>query len=1305
MDGLLPQGEGEMSHREFCNWSHYLEEDLSVALWVKCRGKWQAGIKCSRADWPLSTLKAKPTHDKKKYFVIFFPTTRNYSWADSLLVCSITEFPEPTAHKTHSAGLEMVKDLTFARRFNIQKLAVGMLSICDRLHSEALVETARNVTVWKEFAAKASLCEDYKDLGRMILKLRSMILDCYINVDWLHDSFDTWVQNCQDVQSAESFEILKEELVESIMWNEINLLWDAPVQQDMGPEWKTWKQDAMKLFSILNPISSGGDTEQNCNDNLSPTNLQTSRKRAKLEIRRADFHTSSTDPKVSQSHQSLAIGIDTGFFDGGDSKEAKRFREESDRWDQMIVEGESKDSIRTKEIKVTPATKQLDKESRNNRQCIAFVESKGRQCVRWANEGDVYCCVHLAARFVSHMAKSEGLTPVDQPICGGTTTQGTRCKHRSLVGSAFCKKHRPFNETKTSICKDLVVFKESESLVQSVAPVSVLAENSRNLDHCIGSYANENDPCVESPKRHLLYCEKHLPSWLKRARNGKSRIISKEVFMDLLKECSSHEEKLHLHQACELFYRLFKSVLSLRNPVPKEIQFQWAISEASRNFKVGEFLMKLVLTEKDRLARFWGFNENNSETLISSTVVEEEPVIMSIENEKDDERGPDIEEEIKCKICSEEFIDGKVLGSHFMESHKKEVQWMFRGYVCAICLDSFTNKKILETHVQERHHVQFVEHCLLFQCIPCSSHFGNLDELWSHVLSSHLSELRLSKVVEKSNQSAGETSPRKPDIDLPSQAGLRKFVCRFCGLKFDLLPDLGRHHQAAHMGPNPLSSRATKRGIRHYAYKLKSGRLSRPRFKKGIGGATYRIRSRVSSSSIKKRIQVSNAVINGGLKVQSHAAGSTSLGRLVESQCSSVAKMLFSEIQKTKARPNNHDIFSIAQSTCCKGRLQGLLEDKYGILPERLYLKAAKLCSEHNIQVEWHREGYNCPKGCKTITSSQVSAPLMPPSNDTVCSKDVHSPDSVSDEWELDECHYVLDSQKIRRKLGCRDISFGKESVPVAFVVDDNESIKIPMPWESFNYVTKPLLDDSLALDTESVQLGCCCEELTCSPLNCDHVYLFDNDYEDAKDIDRQPMLGRFPYDEKGRIILEEGYPVYECNPMCRCSKSCQNRVLQNGLRVKLEIFKTEKKGWGVRAVDIIPRGTFVCEFIGEVVNEQEAKERHSRYEDGCSFFYYFNWHLNDMSRLIEGQASYVIDATKYGNVSRFINHSCLPNLVNYQVLVECMDFQLAHIGLYANCDIAAGEELTYDYRYELVPGEGQPCYCGAASKCRGRLC
>ena len=100
------------------------------------RGKWQAGIRCARADWPLSTLRAKPTHDRKQYFVIFFPHTRNYSWADMLLVRSINEYPQPIAYKTHLAGLKMVKDLTVARRFIMQKLVVGMLNIIDQFHSD-----------------------------------------------------------------------------------------------------------------------------------------------------------------------------------------------------------------------------------------------------------------------------------------------------------------------------------------------------------------------------------------------------------------------------------------------------------------------------------------------------------------------------------------------------------------------------------------------------------------------------------------------------------------------------------------------------------------------------------------------------------------------------------------------------------------------------------------------------------------------------------------------------------------------------------------------------------------------------------------------------------------------------------------------------------------------------------------------------------------------------------------------------------------------------------------------------------------
>lgn len=51
-----------------------------------------------------------------------------------LLVRSIDEFPHPIAYKTHKVGLKLVKDLTVARRFIMQKLAVGMLNIVDQFH-------------------------------------------------------------------------------------------------------------------------------------------------------------------------------------------------------------------------------------------------------------------------------------------------------------------------------------------------------------------------------------------------------------------------------------------------------------------------------------------------------------------------------------------------------------------------------------------------------------------------------------------------------------------------------------------------------------------------------------------------------------------------------------------------------------------------------------------------------------------------------------------------------------------------------------------------------------------------------------------------------------------------------------------------------------------------------------------------------------------------------------------------------------------------------------------------------------------
>ncbi|XP_076921428.1 histone-lysine N-methyltransferase SUVR5-like [Bidens hawaiensis] len=1277
----LPAGNQECeSSRSEPEW---LEQDQPMPVWVKWRGKWQAGIRCARSDWPLLTVRAKPRHDRKQYLVIFFPRKRNYSWADVLLLRPINEYPEPIAYRSHNAAVKVVKDLTVARRYIIQKIAVSMINTIEQLNSEALTENARSVVVWKEFALEASRCKDYSDLGNMLLKLEKMILQHFINSNWLENSHETWARRCQTAHSAEFIEMLKEELSESIKWNEVQALPNS--NTDIGSEWRTLKPEVMKWFSMSNPSFNTENTEPQNNDGFPNPGLQVSRKRAKLEIRRAE--TAAPPVDTLYNWPIVPLGSEVSLTETS----------EPDRWGAIVVEpGTSSQEAHLRSLEMTPTDKN---------KCAAFIEAKGRRCVRWANDGDIYCCVHLSARFSANVVKQEvNSPPTDAHLCDGITVLGTKCKHRALPGSSSCKKHRsgkeimvfspppPENKLKRKLvdevgfpevnnCKELVL--AGHFGTHDPEPNAVGIEyNVGGPLRCVGDGVG----CNETPTRHTLYCDNHLPNWLKRARNGKSRIISKDVFIDLLKSCQSHEQKLHLHRACELFYKFFKSVLSLRSPVPKDMQLQWVVTEASKDVNTGHFLMKLVCSEKERLVRVWGFN--------SDTVAQIESFNVVMSNNNDDII-------VKCSICSLEFVDDQALAKHWVDNHKNEARSLFKRYVCAICLDPFPEYNLLEAHVKERHSVEFVEQCMLYQCIPCGNRFGSPDQLWAHVVLHHPANFKqLQNALPVPPHDDGNDSIKVQNVfknNSSNLLGLQRFVCRFCLLRFDLLPDLGRHHQAFHM--------LTSGGPR----KLKAGR----RFKKGLG-----MRNRGLGGLKKLNQGPFRQVTEGELQVY-ESNQSVSLGRLTEPECSNVAKLLHSKITKTKPHPGSLELLRVACSACCKTSFQTLLEKKYGKLPERLYLKAAKLCSERGVVIEWHQEGYICPKGCNLFNDD--SDLLLPLKNLPERSVRAEEETSQLSDWPMDGSHHIVHYNSYRQestdKSGivlCDDISFGKESVPVACVVDehllaslhndDERSNACFLPWESFTYVTKSLVDKSVNLESQSLQLGCGCAHLTCSPKGCDHVYLFDNDYEDAKDFNGKSMKGRFPYDNKGRIILEEGYLVYECNRYCNCNKYCPNRVLQNGVRVKLEVFKTEGKGWAVRAGERIERGTFVCEYVGEVIDKNEANKRRNRLDkEDSSFIYDIDARVNDVIRLSEGEASYAIDTTKYGNVSRYINHSCSPNLENHQVLIESLDSELSHIGLYASRDIAAGEELNFDYMYKAPPGKGRECRCGSAN-CRGQV-
>lgn len=127
-----------------------------------------------------------------------------------------------------------------------------------------------------------------------------------------------------------------------------------------------------------------------------------------------------------------------------------------------------------------------------------------------------------------------------------------------------------------------------------------------------------------------------------------------------------------------------------------------------------------------------------------------------------------------------------------------------------------------------------------------------------------------------------------------------------------------------------------------------------------------------------------------------------------------------------------------------------------------------------------------------------------------------------------------------------------------------------------------------------------------------------------------------FPYYTNGRIRVSPGKPIYECNSACVCGPECCNRVVQKLRSIPLCIFRTgDAKGWGVKAVTEIKKNSFVCEYTGEVIMFDEAEQRGAvANAKGLTYIFDLDFHSED-----DG-CSFSIDASKYGNISHFFNHS-----------------------------------------------------------------
>ena len=139
-----------------------------------------------------------------------------------------------------------------------------------------------------------------------------------------------------------------------------------------------------------------------------------------------------------------------------------------------------------------------------------------------------------------------------------------------------------------------------------------------------------------------------------------------------------------------------------------------------------------------------------------------------------------------------------------------------------------------------------------------------------------------------------------------------------------------------------------------------------------------------------------------------------------------------------------------------------------------------------------------------------------------------------------------------------------------------------------------------------------------------------------------------------------------------------------------IEVRESEIHGTGVFASTKVPKGKKVIEYVGEKITKKESARRsialieknRGSETDGAVYIFEVN-------------KRHDIDGNIPENTARFINHSCDPNCEP--------DVIKNRVWLISTRKIKKGEELSYNYGFDLDDYEEHKCRCGA-KECIGYI-
>lgn len=277
----------------------------------------------------------------------------------------------------------------------------------------------------------------------------------------------------------------------------------------------------------------------------------------------------------------------------------------------------------------------------------------------------------------------------------------------------------------------------------------------------------------------------------------------------------------------------------------------------------------------------------------------------------------------------------------------------------------------------------------------------------------------------------------------------------------------------------------------------------------------------------------------------------------------------------------------------------------------------------------------------------------------------------------------------------------------------------------------------------EDFRSGCECEEDENCAKDCDCL----SDLDEENIINSEFSNAYYSAGPRKGLLREEilelsSDEIYECSDLCACSPDCPNRVVGRGRKFNIEVFKTnDGRGFGmlsmyptpfatmltfitgVRAREDIRKGQFVDKYVGEILTPAEANRRRDQAQYRKDLYLFALDKFNDPKagdERLKGEP-YEVDGEYMAGPTRFINHSCDPNLRIMAVVTDRANKHLHELCFFALCDIPRLTELTFDYVAGTKTAEDsatvlkqaeerqekgeftQKCLCGAKN-CRGSL-